>query len=181
MTTARDPRLPHPSQVPSFSGRSLVVAVVPEQSPTVALTALSLARAIGAPALYFAYVDTSRYAEEEYPDGSVRHLPVDPGLVDDTWVEKERHLKEQLAQVMRNQDVGWEFRYLGGGVDHALIHLARAVDAVAVVVGARAGRHHRISDIVSEPLSAVLTQRQHRPVLVVPPEESHGVDAAPWG
>ena len=65
------PPQPHPSRMTEFAGHPLVVGVVPEQSPLVALTAVSLARATGAPALYFAHVDTSRYADVEHPDGSV--------------------------------------------------------------------------------------------------------------
>ncbi len=131
MAGERVPPQPHPSGLTDFLNHPLVVAVVPGQPGLVGLVGLSLACAIDAPALYFAYVDTSRYAEAEYADGTVRRLAIDPDLADDTRMETEQHLPGEIAQVMSGQDVPWEFRYLGGRIDRALSHLARAVDAAA--------------------------------------------------
>lgn len=163
-----------------FAGHPLVVSVVPGQPSLVAITACSLARATGAPALYFAYVDTSRYADEEFPDGTVRHRPIDPDTVDDSWVELGRSLTADVADVMRDQGVPWEFRYLAGRVDRSLTHLARAVDAAAFVVGTHVGGHHRIADFVNGSVSVQLAHRQHRPVLTVPLEVVDWHGRAPW-
>ncbi len=176
----RIPPQPHPDRITDFAGHPLVVAVMPDQPPLVALTAVSLARATGAPALYFAYVDTSRYADEEYADGTVRHLSIDPDIDDEAWPEREAALTGLVGQWMAGQDVPWHFRYLAGRVDRALTHLARAVDAAAFVVGTHVGRHHRISDFVRESLSMQLTHRQHRPVLVVPVQVVDWNGRAPW-
>ncbi|MFC7876861.1 hypothetical protein [Isoptericola sp. NPDC057391] len=65
-----------------FTGCPLVVGIVPDQPELVALTADCLARAMRAPTLHFANVDTSRYVVEEHEDGSVLHGPVDPEVLD---------------------------------------------------------------------------------------------------
>lgn len=174
------PPQPHPSRITDFSGHPLVVAVLPDQQRIVALTAVNLARATGAPALYFAYVDTSRYTDEEYADGTVRHLSIDPDLDDDSWSEREAELTGLVADWMQGQDVPWHFRYLAGRVDRALTHLARAVDAAGFVVGAHVRRHHRVVDFVNGSTSMQLSHRQHRPVVVVPVEVVDWEARAPW-
>ncbi len=169
-----------PGSSTEFAGHPLVVAVVPEQPPLVALTAVSLARATGAPALYFAYVDTSRFAVEEFPDGTIRHAPIDPDLDDELWSGAQASLVQEVGAAMAGQDVPWHFRYLAGRVDRALTHLARAVDAAAFVVGTHVGRHHRIADFVQGSVSMQLAHRQHRPVLVVPLMIVDWDGRAPW-
>lgn len=176
----RVPPQPHPSRITEFAGHPLVVAVVPDQPPVIALTAVSLARATGAAGLYLAHVDTTRYTDEEYPDGSVRHLPLDPDLDDTSWLEREEALTRVVGEWMAGSDVPWHVRYLAGRVDRALTHLARAVDAAAFVVGTHVGRHHRIADFVNGSLSMQLSHRQHRPVLVVPVQVVDWEGRAPW-
>ena len=174
------PPQPHPSRLTEFAGHPLVVAVVRDQPPLVAITAASMARATGAPALFFAYVDTARYTDHEYPNGTVRHLPIDPDLADDSWIDTERRLTQAVADSMAGQEVPWQFRYLAGRVDRSLTHLARAVDAAAFVVGTHVGKHHRIADFVNGSVSMQLAHRQHRPVLVVPLEVVDWKGKAPW-
>jgi nucleotide-binding universal stress UspA family protein len=176
----RPPPQPHPSRLTEFAGHPLVVGVAPGQPDLVALTAASMARATGARALYFGYVDASRYVDQEYADGTVRHLPISPDLADDSWMATEQKLTDAVAAAMDGQGVPWEFRYLAGRADRALTHLARAVDAAAFVVGTHVGRHHRIADFVNGSLSMQLTHRQHRPVLVVPLEVVDWKSRAPW-
>ena len=176
----RVPPQPDPSRLTHFAGHPLVVGVVPDQSPLVALTAVSLARATAAPALYFAYVDTSRYADIEHPDGTVRHLSIDPDLDDDLWPEREAGMVRMVSEWMADQDVPWHFRYLAGRPDRALTHLARAVDAAAFVLGPHVGRHHRIADFVNGSVSMQLSHRQHRPVVVVPVSVVDWEGRAPW-
>ncbi|MGV1007159.1 MAG: universal stress protein [Dermatophilaceae bacterium] len=163
-----------------FAGHPLVVGVVPSQPPLVALTAASMARATAAPEIYFAYVDTSRYTDAEHPDGTVRHLPIDPDLADDSWLDTEQALTAAVAEVMSGIPVAWQFRYLAGRVDRSLTHLARAVDAAAFVVGAHVGSHRRLIDVVNRSVSMQLAHRQHRPVLVVPLSVVDWKARAPW-
>lgn len=176
----RVPPQPHPSRITDFAGHPLVVGVLPDQPALVALTAVNLARATGAPALYFAYVDQSRYAHEEFPDGTVRHLSIDPDIDDEVWPEREQQLTRLVASWMDGQDIPWHFRYLAGRVDRALTHLARAVDAAAFVVGPHVRRHHRITDFINGSTAMHLSHRQHRPVVVVPVEVVDWEGRAPW-
>ncbi|MFC8732905.1 universal stress protein [Luteimicrobium sp. NPDC057192] len=151
-----------------FPGHPLVVGVTPGQDPLVVRTAAALASAVGVP-LFFAYADTSRFVVEEHPDGTVRHSSIDPDGVDDAWEDAEAALRDSLADLMRDDDLHWELRYLAGRPDRALTHLARAVDASAIVVGTRAtgtGRHLR--DLLEGSVAAHLSHHQHRPVVTVP-------------
>lgn len=176
----RVPPQPHPSRITDFAGHPLVVTVMPDQPSIVALTAVNLARAVKAPALYFAYVDTSRYVDEEYPDGTVRGLAIDPDLDDEAGSSQEAPMTALVAEWMEGQDFPWHFRYLAGRVDRALTHLARAVDAAGFVVGTHVGQHHRIADFVNGSLSMQLSHRQHRPVLIVPVQVVDWEGRAPW-
>jgi len=151
-----------------FPGHPLVVGVTPGQDPLVVRTAVGLASAVGAH-VFFAYADTSRFVVEESPDGTVRHSPIDPDGVDDTWEDTEATLRAGLVDLLREDHVEWELRYLAGRPDRALTHLARAVDASAIVVGTRAtgtGRHVR--ELLEGSVAAHLAHHQHRPVVTVP-------------
>ncbi|XVX20158.1 universal stress protein [Actinomycetota bacterium] len=174
------PPQPHPDRLTDFAGHPVVVGVVPGQPPLVALTAASLARATGAPAVCFAYVDATRFTEEELPDGSVRHVPLSPDDADDSWRDTQHLLEQQVAEAMAGQDLPWEFRYLAGRTDRALTHLARAVDAAAFVIGTHVSRQRRVPDFVHRSVAVQLSHRQHRPVLVVPLEVVDWKGQAPW-
>ncbi len=175
------PPQPHPSRLTEFGGHPLVVSIMPDQPPLVAITAASLGRAIGSPALYFAYVDTERYTIEEYPDGTVRHGSIDPDVADTGWEDTAAALTRSVADAMAGQDVPWQFRYLAGRIDRSLTHLARAVDAAALVVASHVGHHHRhIRDFLNTSVSVQLAHHQHRPVLVVPLEVVDWEGRAPW-
>lgn len=177
----RLPPQPHPDRLTDFAGRPLVVGVVPDQPPLVALTAASLARATGACALYFAFVDRSRYPVEEHPDGTVRHAPVDPDLADENaWTDHAQRLTAQIATVMVDQEVPWHFRYLAGRVDRSLTHLARAVDAAAYVIGTHTTHHRHVPEFLHHSVGVQLSHRQHRPVLVVPLAVVDWKGRAPW-
>ena len=159
---------PHPSRLTPFSGGAIVVGVVPGQPELVALTAQSMAVATGA-RLYFAYVDPRRVVDRELPDGSVVHSDLDPDLSDeDEWRRREAELVAGLDEVL-DGSVDWEFRYLAGRPDRSLTHLARAVDAAVIVVGAATpGVSHRMHHLLEGSVATHLSQHQHRPVLVVP-------------
>lgn len=167
--TAPEVPQPSPARLTDFAGHPAVVGVVSRQPELVALAAASLAKAIGSSTLYFAYADPSRYVEEEYPDGNVRHLAIDPDGVDDQWQNTEAHLREDLGRSLSGIDIVWDFRYLAGRTDRALTHMARAVDAAVIVVGSRApGSGARRREFVEGSVAAHLAHHQHRPVLTVP-------------
>lgn len=168
MTDAKPPQ-PSPSRMTPFSGHPFVVAIVPHQPELVALTAAAWSQAAGGIRLYFAYVDVNRYPVEEFPDGTVRHAELDPDAIDDSWRQVQEQIERSLADALAGSDVPWEFRYLAGRPDRALTHLARAVDAAAIVVGTRApGPGARLREVVEGSVAFQLSHYQHRPVLVVP-------------
>jgi len=160
---------PHPSRLTPFDGHPAVVGIVPGQPELVALTAAAWARAAGGATLYFAYVDPTRQVVEELPDGSVRHVDLDPDTADDSWQERARSMEAFLHDVVDPTGVPWELRYLAGRPDRALTHLARAVDAAVIVVGTRApGVRQGIREFIDGSVAVQLAHHQHRPVLVVP-------------
>ena len=170
---------PSPSRLTDFSGSPIVVGVTPGQDELVALTAASWARALGV-TLMCAYVDPRRVVKEEFADGSVRHVSVEPDADEDAWKEKEAALLEQLGGVLHGVD--WEFRYLAGRVDRSLTHLARAVDASAIVVGPRVpGIGARMREFVDGSVALHLSHHQHRPVLSVPLAVVDWFTKKPWG
>lgn len=177
---ARVPPQPSPDRLTDFAGHPLVVGVTPGQPDLVALTAASMGRATGAPAIYFAYVDEARYPVREHPDGTVDHAQLDPDGIDDAWMQTQADLVEKLARVLTGPEPAWEFRYLAGRVDRALTHLARAVDAAGFVVGTHLGRHRRIAGFLNESVAVQLSHRQHRPVLLVPLQVVDWQGRAPW-
>ncbi|HEX5333099.1 MAG TPA: universal stress protein [Cellulomonas sp.] len=160
---------PSPSRMTPFSGHPIVVAVVPHEPELVALTAASWSQAAGGVPVYFAYVDPTRFTVEEHADGTVRHADIDPDAVDDSWLERQEQIEASLTHVLGDSGISWEFRYLAGRPDRALTHLARAVDAAAIVVGTRApGPGARLREVVEGSIAVQLSHHQHRPVLVVP-------------
>lgn len=181
----RDRPVPQPGaeRLTPFAGHPVVVGVVPGQDPLVVLTAAAWARAAGAPTLYLAYADPSRYVVEEHADGTVAHAAVDPDADDGSWEGTDAGLREQVAAVLGDEPVRWELRYLAGRPDRALTHLARAVDAAVLVVGTRTpGAGGRLRELVEGSVAAHLAHHQHRPVLTVPlrvVDWSEG--SAPWG
>lgn len=159
---------PHPSRLTPFEGHPAVVGITPGQPELVALTAAVWARAAGS-GLYFAFVDPSRHVVEEYPDGSVRHVDIDPDGLDDAWQERGEHIEAHLHEVVDPTGIPWQFRYLAGRPDRALTHLARAVDAAVIVVGTRQpGLRPGIRGFLEGNVAVHLAHHQHRPVLVVP-------------
>ncbi len=151
------------------AGHAVVVGVTPGQDELVPLTALAWARAVRAPMIHLAYADVSRYIVEEHPDGTVTHAPVDPDTADSDWRTTEGDLQDHLRRVLAGADVPWRFTYLAGRPDRALTHLARAVDAAAIVVGTRApGTTAHLRELLEGSVAVHLAHHQHRPVLTVP-------------
>lgn len=159
------PPQPALARITAFSGHPVVVGVTPDPAPVLVATAEALAAALGA-RLCFAFSDPTRSPVQEWPDGSVRHVPLDPDS-DDDWEGAAAEIEARLRPLLRTDD--WEFHYLAGRADRALTHLARAVDASTIVVGSRGpGLAEHLRESLRGPLAAHLSQHQHRPVLTVP-------------
>lgn len=173
------PPQPSPDRLTPFAGQPIVVGIIPGQPPLVSLTAVSLAEATGASHLHFAYVDPARFVVDELPDGSVRHEPINPDDGDGAWKHTQSFIESQIARDLHGSDVPWTFSYLAGRPDRALTHLARALDAAALVVGARRGRH-RVAEFVNGSVSTRLAHHQHRPVVIVPLEVVDWKATTPW-
>jgi len=172
---------PSPERMVPVPGHPLVVGVVPGQSELVALTAVAWSEALGGVPLYFAYSDPSRVVDEEYADGTVRHSGLDPDQVDDAWQERERAIRAYLGELLARHRGPWEFRFLAGRADRALTHLARAVDASAIVVGARnPSAGERFREFLAGSVAVRLSRHQHRPVIVVPLAVVDWKAPTPW-
>ncbi|MFC0645517.1 universal stress protein [Cellulomonas phragmiteti] len=160
------------------AGQPLVVGVVPRQDPLVMRTAAAWGRAVGARQLHLAYVDPTRYVVQERPDGSVAHMSMDSDGLDDAWQRTRDELRAQAAEHLADQGVEWRVHYLAGRPDRALTHLARAVNASAIVVGSRSGR---LRELLEGSIALHLAYHQHRPVLTVPLSVVDWKDPrAPW-
>ena len=172
---------PSPERMAPVPGHPLVVGVVPGQPELVALTASAWSQALGGVPLYFGYADESRIVDEEYADGTVRHSDLDPDRADDVWLQRERDIRGFLGDVLVDHQGRWEFRYLAGRADRALTHLARAVDASAIIVGAtRPSSTERLREFMAGSLSLHLSRHQHRPVMVVPLSVVDWKAPTPW-
>ncbi len=172
---------PSPQRMVPVAGHPLVVGITPGQSELVALTAAAWADALGSVPIYFGFVDQSRIVDEEYADGTVRHSELDPDLADDSWQLREAQLQQFLSEALSEHKGPWEFRYLAGRPDRALTHLARAVDASAIIVGARHPQPtERLREFLSESVALHLSRHQHRPVLIVPVKVVDWKAPTPW-
>jgi nucleotide-binding universal stress UspA family protein len=150
-------------------GHPLVVGVVPGQPELVALTAAAWSNALGGVGIHFGYSDPSRIVDEEFADGSVRHSGLDPDQADDSWEQRETQIRNYLAEVLADHAGPWEFHYLAGRADRALTHLARAVDASTIMVGAKhPGATERVREFMAGSVALRLSRHQHRPVVIVP-------------
>lgn len=152
-----------------FATHPAVVGIVPDEPDLVLLTALDWARATGATAVHFAYVDPSRHLVQELPGGDVRHTSVNPDEPDDRWRAVDEQVRSRIAAVLDGTGVDWRFHYLAGRPDRALTHLARAVNASVIIVGTRApGPATRWHELLEGSVALHLSHHQHRPVLTVP-------------
>lgn len=176
-------RVPQPSRdrmVP-VPGHPLVVGVVPGQSDLIVQTAAAWSAALGGVPLVCAYADPTRVVVEERPDGAVRHTGLDPDQIDDSWVERSDDLRDHLGHLLGGHPAPWEFHYLAGRADRALTHLARAVDASAIIVGAKhPSSAERFREFLNGSVSVRLSRHQHRPVIIVPVEVVDWKAPTPW-
>ncbi|MFT3715186.1 MAG: universal stress protein [Gordonia sp. (in: high G+C Gram-positive bacteria)] len=158
---------PQSSSAPaSFTGRDLVVGVVPGQPDVVAETALDWARTSGAATVHFVYVDPSRV----HADGTDREIAIDPDSAnEDRRSDRERTLNDELRRVAADSGVTWDFRYLVGNPEREIEAVADEVDAAAIVIGTRRrGFFDDLRELVDGSVAVALSRSQKRPVIVVP-------------
>lgn len=180
MSPTKETPQPHPSRLTPFAGHPVVVGVVPGQPELVTLTGASWAAALGVE-LYVGYVDPTRMTVEENPDGSVRHSSINVDAIDDSWQGRSHQIQQFLEEVLADSPISWHFRYLAGRPDRSLTHLARAVDASALVVGTHSPQaSSRWHEFVEGSMAARLAHHQHRPVLVVPLQVVDWHATTPW-
>jgi nucleotide-binding universal stress UspA family protein len=76
------------------------------------------------------------------------------------------------AEILDPMKVSWQFAMPRGGPARALTELAESCDAALVVIGTRGdGPLSRLRRLVNGSVSSRLVHGQHRPVLVVPPQQ----------
>jgi nucleotide-binding universal stress UspA family protein len=190
------------SRMPEHSFRTIVVGVMTRQPDAVVTHAAALAAQLGA-RLVCASVDRDRHVVEEYPDGRVRSVPLDPDLADpatdpaptddagdaeSTWTDPDDRtdrfdsaLESRLRGILRPTGVDWEVRALAGDPARALARLADTLDAMMIVVGTHeGGLRGSVRELFTGSVAAHLAHRQHRPVVVIPLSPV-GLDAElPW-
>lgn len=161
---------------PDFSGGTAVVAVTPDQPGLVIRTALGLARAAGMPTIHFAYVDPGRYVIAELPGGQVRHAPLDPDDLGESWRERRDLLAARVRAAAPDADV--VFHYLAGDPAAALGRLAARVRASVIITGTRErGAAAALDELVRGSVAVELSHRQAVPVLMVPLAGGRRADA----
>lgn len=129
--------------------------------------------------LVVAHVDVTRFVTYEDPDGIAHSAPIDLTRIAATH-EFER-VQAAAEQYLNPTGVSWNIRTLVGDPAMALKGLAEDVDAAVIVVGTRRrGFGETMREFFTGSVAARLAHRQHRPVLVVPLQESLQGDDDPW-
>jgi len=158
----------------------VLVGVVPGQPDAVVLEAAAFATRFHAE-LVCATVELGRYVVDEFADGSIVSLPVDPDLLDLDDDGFSLALRDHLATVLDGRNVVWSTRAVAGDPARALAHLADTLDAAMIVVGTReSGIRAGIQEFFNGSVAVHLAHRQHRPVVVIPLAPVPFRDELPW-
>uniref|UniRef100_UPI003F495529 universal stress protein n=1 Tax=Pseudarthrobacter oxydans TaxID=1671 RepID=UPI003F495529 len=141
-----------------------MVGIVPGQPLAVLHAAVDVAEAFGA-RLICVYVDITSYLAED---------PEEDAPADDAEAISAG-LRKHLAANLKNAGIRWSFLTLTGNPAHAIGRLAESAGASTIVVGSRARRLGvRLEHLLVGSVAVELTQRQHRPVLIIPLPRSPG-------
>ncbi|MDJ0350097.1 universal stress protein [Cryobacterium sp. PH29-G1] len=158
----------------------VIVGVTPGQPDAVVLEAAVVAAQFHAE-LVCATVDAGRYLVDEYADGSIMSLPVDPDLLDLDEEGFPIALRTHLATLLDGRDLVWSTRAVAGDPARALAHLADSLNAALIVVGTRErGMRASLQEFFGGSVAVHLAHRQHRPVLVIPLAPVAFRDELPW-
>jgi len=126
-------------------------------------------------------VEPGRYIVDEFADGSIVSLPVDPDLLDLDDAEFDVALRAHLTVVLDGRNVAWSTRAVAGDPARALAHLADTLDAAMIVVGTRdRGVRASVQEFFGGSVAAHLAHRQGRPVVVIPLAPVAFRDELPW-
>ncbi|TFC71298.1 universal stress protein [Cryobacterium sp. TMS1-20-1] len=158
----------------------VIVGVIPGQPDAVVLEAAAFAARFQAE-LVCATVDAGRYFVDEFADGGVISLPVDPDLDDTDDDGFSVALRAHLATLLDGSNLVWSTRAVAGDPARALAHLADTLDAAMIVVGTReSGVRASVQEFFGGSVAVHLAHRQHRPVVVVPLAPVAFRDELPW-
>ena len=149
---------------------TLVVGVLPHQSPTVVHRAASLAHTMRA-SLVCVWADPARSFVAEEPDGTLVTTPLDPDHADsqDGDGVAETALSEQLAADLGGVEVPWRFVYTVGEASRALARVAQEAGAVLIVIGSRRpGIGGWMNHLIGGSTAGRLAHTQPVPVTIVP-------------
>jgi nucleotide-binding universal stress UspA family protein len=148
---------------------SIIVASQPGQSPRVMTEAIRFAKLLSVP-LVVVHVDVTRFVTYEDPDGYLHTAPIDISLV--VGEAEFKLVQEEAETALAGSGLTWTARQLAGDPALAIKQLANRLDASLIVVGTRKpGIGESIRQFFTGSVAARLSQRQHRPILVVPQEE----------
>lgn len=157
---------------------SVVVAVVPEQSPRVLQEAARYATLLNT-RLVVVNVDVTRFVTYEDPDGYVHTAPIDMHVT--AGGDDLEAVRAQASALLDGRDPEWALEQLVGDPAIAIKHLADRIEAKLLVVGTRKrGLGESIREFFTGSVAARLAHRQHRPILVVPLDEPAADDESLW-
>ena len=158
----------------------VIVGVTPGQPDTIVLEAAAFAAQFHAE-LVCATVEPGRYAIDEFSDGSIVSLPVDPDSLDLDDDGFNVVLRAHLTTLLDRGNLIWSTRAVAGDPARALADLADTLDAAMIVVGTReSGIRAGIQEFFGGSVAVHLAHRQHRPVVVIPLAPVAFRDELPW-
>ena len=173
--TRSAPRPWHGSPAPDAP--TLVVGVLPRQSPVVVHRAVELARAMGGQ-LVCVWSDPARSFVAEEPDGTLVTTPLDPDHADTDEGAgiAETAMAQEVARNLGDADVPWRFVYTVGEASRALARVARESGAAMIVIGSRRpGLGGWMNHLIGGSTAGHLAHTQQLPVTIVP----QGADEEP--
>ncbi len=156
--------------MPTPGGPTVVVGVIPGQSPAVVHRAADLARAMGAD-LVCVWSDAARTFVAREPDGTLVTTPLDPDHVDEREdeVAAETSLVAEVGRNLEGSDVPWRFVYTVGEASRELAHVGRQAGASMIVVGSRRpGLGGWMNHLIGGSTAGHLAHTQPLPVTIVP-------------
>jgi nucleotide-binding universal stress UspA family protein len=162
---------PHPWHgTPVDGAPTVVVGVIPRQSPVVVHHGASVARGLGAN-LLCVWSDPARTFVGQESDGTLVTTPLDPDHADsgDGDGVAETALAVEVEANLAGREVPWRFVYTVGEASRALTRIAQETGAVLLVVGSRRpGLGGWMNHLVGGSTAGRLAHTQPLPVTVVP-------------
>lgn len=159
---------------------TVVVGVTSSQPRTVVEQALVFARRFGA-SLVCVQVDPARFVVDSGPDGVVVAAPFDPDGGDVIDEEFDPDVVAWAAPLAERAGVSCRFVATAGDPARMLAQVSDEVGAILIVVGTRRPTlGATVRQFFAGSVSAGLTHRQRRPVVVVPLDPVSPETTLPW-